>query len=99
MPLSNEGRAPAALADEIRALLGDGPGIVFTDMQSGSCAAAARVTCRDTGRRSVVCGANLPMLLDFVFHRDMPLPDLVARLVEKGRGSIQCVPPRGTDDD
>jgi hypothetical protein len=32
------------------------------------------------------------MLLDFVFHRDEPLPGLVDRLVEKGRQAIAAAP-------
>ncbi len=97
--LSNEGRAPAGLAAEIGELLGQSPGIVFTDMQSGSCAVAARLTCRDQGDRVVVCGANLPMLLDFMFHRELPLSELADRLLEKGRASIQSIPAPKPDAD
>jgi len=32
---------------------------------------------------------NLPMLLDFVFHRQLSLDRLVPRLVSKGRAAIQ----------
>jgi mannose/fructose-specific phosphotransferase system component IIA len=35
---------------------------------------------------------NLPILLDFVFHRDMPLDELVPRLVGKGRDGIRELP-------
>ncbi len=41
---------------------------------------------------AVVFGVNLPILLDFVFHRDLPLEELVPRLLEKGRESVQSVP-------
>jgi mannose/fructose-specific phosphotransferase system component IIA len=39
-----------------------------------------------------VCGVNLPILLDFVFHRDLPVDELVSRLVGKGRDGIRTLP-------
>ena len=86
--LSNEGCGPEALQNRVREALGSGPGIVFTDMPSGSCALAARRLTADRADVALVCGVNLPMLLDFVFHRDLPLPALVDRLVSKGKSAI-----------
>ena len=60
----------------------------FVDLRSGSCGMAALSTCRDRARREVISGVNLPMLLDFVFHRDMPLEELTARVIERGRTAI-----------
>lgn len=87
-PLSNEGRGPEALQQAVRDALGDGPGIVFADMGSGSCCFAARRIAFDRPGTAVVTGVNLPVLLDFVFHRTMPLDRLVERLVEKGRAGL-----------
>jgi mannose/fructose-specific phosphotransferase system component IIA len=87
-PVSNEGCGPEALQKAVAAQTGDGPVIVFTDMPSGSCAFAARRLTIDRPGTAVVCGVNLPMLLDFVFHRDLPLPELVDRLVNKGKAAI-----------
>jgi mannose/fructose-specific phosphotransferase system component IIA len=87
-PVSNAGCGPEALQKAVSDALGDGPGIVFTDMPSGSCAFAARRITLDRPETAVVCGVNLPMLLDFVFHRDLPLPELVDRLVSKGKSAI-----------
>jgi PTS system mannose-specific IIA component len=86
--VSNDACGPEALQNAVRQALGEGPGIVFTDMPSGSCAFAARRLTLDRPETAVVCGVNLPMLLDFVFHRDLPLAELVDRLVSKGRASI-----------
>ena len=86
--LSNDGKGPDALRDELTRIVGAGTVVVFTDMHAGSCAVAARVTCRSGGRRAVVCGVNLPMLIEFAFHRSAPLGELVPRLVEQGRSSI-----------
>jgi len=87
-PLSNEGTGPDGLVAAIERAAGDAPVILFTDLGSGSCAFAARRLAHGRPMTAVICGANLPVLLDFVFHRDMPLPELVSRLVEKGRSGI-----------
>ena len=86
--LSNEGKGPEALRDELARTVGEGPVLVFTDMYAGSCALAARLVCRGSGRSAVVCGVNLPMLLEFVCHRELPLDQLVPRLIEQGRAAV-----------
>ena len=93
VPLSNDGKGPEALQSELTRMIGQGPVVVFTDMHAGSCAVAARVACRLGGDRAVVCGVNLAMLLDFVFHRDLPLDELVPRLVQQGRAAVTAHPP------
>lgn len=90
--ISNEGRSPDQLVQDLDALAGTDSVIVFADLSSGSCGVAAAYTCRDQDRRAVICGVNLAMLLDFVFHRDAPLSELVERLVEKGRDAIAATP-------
>lgn len=90
--VSNQGRSPQQLADELNEAAGDVPSIVFADLRAGSCGIAAAYCCRSRETRAIVCGVNLPMLLDFVFHRDLPLDELVERLVEKGRDAIHSAP-------
>ena len=87
-PVSNEGRGPQELLASINEAAGDSPVILFTDLASGSCAFSARKIAMDRPDTGIICGVNLAVLLDFVFHRDLPLPELVDRLVEKGKGSI-----------
>jgi mannose/fructose-specific phosphotransferase system component IIA len=94
--VSNEGLSREALCAAVEAAAGPGPAVIFTDMGTGSCAVAARLVCRGEGRRVVVSGVNLPMLLDFVFHRDMPLQDLVLRLLEKARGAVDSTLDAGS---
>ena len=94
-PLSNEGMSPLDLKDALDRLAGDGPTIVFADLMSGSCGMAALVSARASSARTVVCGVNLPILLDFVFHRDLPVDELVPRLVGKGRDGIRTLPAPG----
>jgi len=91
-PLSNEGKSPLDLKEELDRLAGEAPTILFADLLSGSCGMAALVAARDSDQRAVVCGVNLPVLLDFVFHRDLPLEELVPRLVGKGRDGIRSLP-------
>lgn len=92
--LSNDGKSPGQLRSELEEIAGEDRAVVFVDLQAGSCGMAALSCCRDSLRRVVVCGVNLPMLLDFVFHRDAPLEELATRLVEKGRAAIVPVGPK-----
>jgi mannose/fructose-specific phosphotransferase system component IIA len=89
-PLSNDGKSPAELSAELDALMGDEPVVLFVDLQAGSCGMAALSSCRDRARRVVVCGVNLPMLLDFVFHRELPVDEIVERVLERGRSAIKA---------
>jgi mannose/fructose-specific phosphotransferase system component IIA len=86
--ISNDACGPEGLVAAVREAAGDAPVILFTDMPSGSCAFAARKVAMERPNTGVVCGVNLPLLLDFVFHRDLPPGDLVERLVDKGRRGI-----------
>lgn len=94
--LSNEGRGPDELLESIRSGCGTDAVILFTDMASGSCALAARKVAAQRPATALVSGVNLPILLDFVFHRDLPLAELVDRLVESGRRGITAVRTEGT---
>lgn len=87
-PLTNDGCGPDALMDAVRRDAGSGPALIFTDLVSGSCGFAARKLVTERPGTAVLSGANLAMLLDFVFHRDLPLPVLVERLVSRGRDAI-----------
>ena len=91
-PVSNEGMSPPDLKMKLEEIAGEDRVVVFADLLSGSCGMAAMVSARDRSSRAVVCGVNLPVLLDFVFHRDMPLDELVPRLVDKGRDGIRRLP-------
>lgn len=92
--VSNDGKGPEQLKAALESVAGEGPALVFVDLESGSCGLAAAYACRAKAERAVVCGVNLPMLLDFVFHRDLPLDDLVERTVERGRTAIRATTPR-----
>ena len=94
VPVSNKGLGPDALAQEVAQAVGSEPTIVFTDLQSGSCGFAARRSIQSNPSLVVICGVNLPMLLEFVMRREqMPLEELVPFLLKKGRAGIACSPP------
>lgn len=90
--VSNEGRSPEQIEEELERVIRDRRAVVFTDLHTGSCAFVARLACRGRGERAVVFGVNLAMLLDFVFHHELSLEELVPRLLTKGRESVRAVP-------
>ncbi len=93
LPLSNRGLSPDALIAAVRELLVPGVStILFTDLQSGSCAVAARRLTHQLPDTAVVCGANLPLLLEFAMGRNEPIDALIEKLVDRGRTSIMSVP-------
>jgi mannose/fructose-specific phosphotransferase system component IIA len=91
-PLTNKGLSPEALSEQVRALIGDAPAIVFTDLQSGSCGFVARRLAQQQAHVVVISGVNLPLLLEFVMQRELPIEQLVPRLLAKGRAAICCAP-------
>jgi len=86
--VSNQGADREALEQRVVDAVGDGPAVVFVDMPSGSClfAAMKRLSARTDVK--VVTGVNLVMLLDFLFHRELPLAEVARRTAESGSRSI-----------
>ncbi len=97
-PLSNEGCNPDQLKERLLGIIGTRRAIVFTDLAAGSCTLAARLTCRECGDIPVVTGVNLPMLLDFVFHLDMPTSELAERLVSRAQSGVKAILPTPRTD-
>ena len=88
--ISNSGLSVEDLKIKLDAVSGSDPTIMFTDLLVGSCGMAAAYSCRNTTERIVVSGVNLPMLLEFIFHRDLPLNELAERVADTGREAIRC---------
>lgn len=88
VPVSNMDCDRGELERRIAEAMGDGPGVVFVDMPSGSCLFAALHDLRGWTNVRVVTGVNLAMLLDFVFHRDLPVDAAVQRVVNTGARAI-----------
>lgn len=65
-----------------------GAGVIFTDLPAGSCTMAARRLQRERPDLTLVVGANLPALLDFVFHADLDPAEAARHAAEKGRAAL-----------
>jgi mannose/fructose-specific phosphotransferase system component IIA len=74
-----------------RAIDDTGIRVVFTDLQAGSCTMAARRVLRDRTDVLFVCGANLPMLLDFALASDRSPTEAAQHALERGRAAIASV--------
>ena len=94
IPISGAGRSAGEIEELIRStMLERGIRVIFTDLQAGSCSMAARRLMRGIDGAVLVCGANLPALLDFVMGTDLPPTEAAARALERGRGSMMMVTP------
>lgn len=93
--VTNEGKSPDALTDEIERLLDGEPDdryLIFVDFFGGSCCH----TCLQIEQRRndvrVVTGVNLPMLVAFLYKRgDVPFERLPDEVIERGRGSMRNI--------
>ncbi|MGH7531217.1 MAG: PTS sugar transporter subunit IIA [Gemmatimonadales bacterium] len=87
--VSNEGCGNEGLAERLRAAVGPGPAVLFVDLPGGSCLTAAARYAKRHADIAVVTGVNLAMLLDFVFHRDVPPETAARRAVDAGGKAIR----------
>jgi mannose/fructose-specific phosphotransferase system component IIA len=91
--VSNDGCDREALEARVADAVGEMPAVVFVDLPSGSCLLASARYLRTHPGVAVVAGVNLPMLVDFVYHRDLA-PDAAAqRAVATGAKALKVVPP------
>lgn len=86
--VSNSGADRETLEQLVVDAVGQGPAIVFVDMPSGSCLFAAMKRLSVRADVKVVTGVNLVMLLDFLFHRELPLAEAARRAAESGSRAI-----------
>lgn len=89
--VSNSGTSPEVLGRNVADAVGVGPAVVFVDMAGGSCLHATLTQLRSRGDVAVVAGVNLPMLLDFVYHRDLAPHDAADRAASKGTQAIRAI--------
>jgi len=89
VPVSNEGCGTEALAERLRDAVGKGPAVLFVDLPGGSCFTSSARYAKQQADVAVVTGVNLAMLLDFVFHRDVPPAEAARRAVDAGGKAIR----------
>jgi mannose/fructose-specific phosphotransferase system component IIA len=89
VPVSNEGCDRGALTEKLAAAAGEGPAVLFVDLPGGSCLTGSVAYARGRPELGVVTGVNLAMLLDFVFHRDLPSAAAAERAAAAGTRAIR----------
>jgi len=89
VPVSNDGCDTGALTERLTQAIDDKPAVLFVDLPGGSCLTSSVRLARGRSDVAVVTGVNLAMLLDFVFHRDIPPTDAARRAVEAGSRAIR----------
>lgn len=89
MGVTNRDLSAAGVEELLRDRLAtSGANVIFTDLPAGSCTMAARRIQREQPALSVVMGANLATLLDFVFHAEAGDANAVEHATEKGRAAL-----------
>jgi mannose/fructose-specific phosphotransferase system component IIA len=87
--VSNTGCDRGTLEKRVDEAVSQGPAVVFVDLASGSCLFAVLNRLRASAAAKVVTGVNLAMLVDFVFHRTLPLDEAAARAAIAGGKAIR----------
>lgn len=95
--LTNRALSAAGVEAAMReALESSGATVVFTDLPAGSCTMAARRLQRERPDITVVVGANLATLLDFVFGNEGDVDAAARHAAEKGKAALQVLAVPGT---
>ena len=92
-PMSNDGLGGADLAARLRdALKSTGATVVFTDLPAGSCNTAALRAVHELPGAVLVMGANLPALLYFAMHDELPAAEAARESALKGGAALKTYP-------
>jgi len=90
---SNTGLSRDRMCEVVTELVQDIPTVVFVDLPGGSCFQAVLTVTHDRDDVALVTGVNLPMLLDFVFNRDVSPAKAAERAATVG---VQAIRAMGT---
>ena len=102
--ISNHGKSHEALRSEIGSLvdekLAEGPVALFVDLAAGGCGRVCAPLARRYPNVLCVCGINLSMLIEFLYHRErVDLEELKTRIATKGIEAISCTGWRGEHEE
>lgn len=93
LALSNDGLSGADLAARLRETMdATGARVVFTDLPAGSCNTAALRAVHEREGAVLVMGANLPALLHFAMHDELPPADAARAAAAKGGAALRAYP-------
>ena len=92
-PLSNDGLSGADLVAKLRAAMAEtGAKVVFTDLPAGSCNTAALRAVHEQPGSVLVMGANLPALLFFAMHAELPPEEAAREAAKRGGAALKVYP-------
>jgi PTS system N-acetylgalactosamine-specific IIA component len=90
--MTNRGLGGADIERVMRELVESrGARVIFTDLPAGSCAIAARRLLASRHDLVVVTGVNLPALLDYVTHGEIPPHEAAQHAAERARSGVTVV--------
>jgi len=93
IPLSNEGLSGPDLVAYLRKVMAEsGARVVFTDLPAGSCNTAALRAIHDVPGAVLVMGANLPALLHFAMHAELPDEEAARQAAQRGAAALRSYP-------
>jgi mannose/fructose-specific phosphotransferase system component IIA len=89
--VSNSGLGRDRLCEVVVESLKSAPTVVFVDLPGGSCLQSVLTSTRERDDVALVTGVNLPMLLDFVFNRDVTPAQAAERAADTGVRAIKAI--------
>ncbi len=93
LAVSNTGRDLRQMEKDLRDALGRLKGcsevIFFSDLHGGSCSLICRRLLAEHENLALITGYNLPMLIEFAFHRSRSLGEALSIIEKKGQRDIK----------
>jgi PTS system N-acetylgalactosamine-specific IIA component len=92
VPLSNTDMDSAEMETKLRELLDrTGARLIFTDLPAGSCNFVACRLLKERHDLVVVTGINLPILLHFAMHDELPAREVAEQAVDRGARALRII--------